>query len=93
MTSQVLPSKAEKELALAEVLESQSFARSEQLKNFLRFVCELEISGRAAEIKEYSIGIVALGRSLKAILRPTTLPCGGEPLSFAPNSRNCTRPN
>ena len=63
MTSQVLPSKAEKELALAEVLESQSFARSEQLKNFLRFVCELEISGRAAEIKEYSIGIVALGRS------------------------------
>ena len=63
MISQLLPSKAEKELALAEVLESQSFARSEQLKNFLRYVCELEISGRAVEIKEYSIGILALGRS------------------------------
>ncbi len=45
-----------------EVLESQALARSEQLKNFLRYVCELEIDGRAREIKEYSIGTEALGR-------------------------------
>ena len=48
--------------ALQEVLESQAFSRSEQLKNFLRYVCELEIAGRAVEIKEYSIGVEALGR-------------------------------
>lgn len=53
----------QKEQALREVLESQAFARAEQLKNFLRYVCELDISGRAAEIKEYSIGVEALGRS------------------------------
>ena len=62
MISQVTPSKNEKEQALAEVLESQALARSQQLKSFLRYVCELEIAGRAAEIKEYSIGTDALGR-------------------------------
>ena len=56
------PSVAQKEQALREVLESQAFSRSEQLKNFLRYVCELEIAGRGAEIKEYSIGTDALGR-------------------------------
>ena len=63
MISQVGPSQVIKERALAEVLASQLFARSEQLKSFLRYVCELEIAGRAAEIKEYSIGTMALGRS------------------------------
>ncbi len=57
-----VPSTAQKEQALREVLDSQVFSRSEQLKNFLRYVCELEIAGRAAEIKEYSIGTDALGR-------------------------------
>jgi hypothetical protein len=56
------PSEAEKAQALREVIESQGLARSEQLKKFLRYVCELEIAGRAAEIKEYSIGTEALGR-------------------------------
>lgn len=35
---------------------------AKRLKNFLRYVCELEIDGRAREIKEYSIGREALGR-------------------------------
>ncbi|MBL8175620.1 MAG: hypothetical protein JNK48_13185 [Bryobacterales bacterium] len=52
----------EKQHALCQVLDSQSFARSGQLKKFLRYVCELEISGRTGEIKEYSIGTEALGR-------------------------------
>lgn len=63
MTVHAPPSPEERARALREVLESQTFARSEQLKNFLRYVCELEISGRSAEIKEYSIGVEALGRS------------------------------
>lgn len=49
--------------ALEEVLESEAFLRSDQLRSFLRFICELEIAGRAAEISEYSIAVRALGRA------------------------------
>jgi hypothetical protein len=63
MTVHAAPSPEERVQALGEVLESRTFARSEQLKNFLRYVCELEISGRGGEIKEYSIGVEALRRS------------------------------
>lgn len=56
------PSPEERRQALREVLESQAFARSEQLKSFLRYVCEQEIAGRGSELKEYSIGVEALNR-------------------------------
>jgi hypothetical protein len=62
MSTAFAPAKEEREQALRSVLESRALARSEQLKNFLRYVCELEIAGRGAEIKEYSIGTEALGR-------------------------------
>jgi hypothetical protein len=52
----------EKLQALEAVLKSQTFARSDQLKKFLRYVCEMEQAGRAEEITEYSIGTEALGR-------------------------------
>src|ERR1700730_11231294 len=55
-------SESEKRAALAAVLASESFARSEQLRSFLSLVCEMEISGRAAELTEYLIGVNALGR-------------------------------
>jgi hypothetical protein len=55
-------SEDEKRAALAAVLASESFARSEQLRAFLSFVCEMEIAGRAAELTEYLIGVKALGR-------------------------------
>jgi hypothetical protein len=48
--------------ALEEVLESEAFLRSDQLRNFLKFICEMEIAGRAAEISEYTIAARALGR-------------------------------
>jgi hypothetical protein len=44
------------------VLRSETFARADQLKRFLRYICEMEESGRAAEITEYDIGMNALGR-------------------------------
>jgi hypothetical protein len=47
---------------VAAVLASESFARSEQLRAFLSFVCEMEIAGRTAELTEYLIGVNALGR-------------------------------
>jgi hypothetical protein len=48
--------------ALEEVLRSHAFARSEQLRGFLRYVCEKEIAGRGSEIKEYSIGVEVFRR-------------------------------
>ena len=56
-------SESEKRAALAAVLAGESFARSEQLRAFLSFVCEMEISGRATELTEYLIGVKALGRA------------------------------
>jgi hypothetical protein len=55
-------SEDEKRAALAAVLASDSFARSEQLRAFLSLVCEMEIAGRTAELTEYLIGVKALGR-------------------------------
>lgn len=52
----------EKQQALELVLKSQTFARADQLKRFLRYVCEMEQAGRADEITEYSIATEALGR-------------------------------
>jgi hypothetical protein len=51
-----------KRKALEEALQSAVFARSEQLRGFLTFICELEIAGRAGEISEYAIATEALGR-------------------------------
>ncbi len=52
----------EKREALDAVLRSATFARSDQLRRFLRYICEMEMGGRAHEINEYSIGTEALGR-------------------------------
>ncbi len=54
---------AQKQVALEAVLQSNTFARADQLKSFLKFVCEMELSGRGAELSEYLIGVEALGRS------------------------------
>ena len=49
-------------LALQQVLESDTFARSEQLRAFLRYVCERSFAGHGKEINEYSVAVEALGR-------------------------------
>ncbi len=61
-TQEITIGSDEKRAALDGVLRSQAFARSDQLKRFLRYICEMEIAGRAREISEYTIGIEALGR-------------------------------
>jgi hypothetical protein len=48
--------------ACEEVLHSRTLARSEQLAQFLRYICTLELEGRGAEITEYSIATNALHR-------------------------------
>jgi hypothetical protein len=60
-TSQSLTSE-QKCAALEAVLHSQTFARSDQLKSFLKYVCEMEMAGRGHELTEYLIGIEALRR-------------------------------
>jgi hypothetical protein len=42
---------------LARIMSSRHFAASERLQSFLRFVVEQEMSGRAGELKEYTIGV------------------------------------
>ncbi len=60
-TDQSLTSE-QKRAALEAVLHSQTFARTDQLKCFLKYVCEMEIAGRGQELTEYLIGTEALGR-------------------------------
>jgi hypothetical protein len=49
-------------LALESILSSKTFDRSEQLRSFLRYVCEQSLLGAASQLTEYSIGVNALGR-------------------------------
>lgn len=53
---------AEKLAALERALASRTLARSEQLRAFLRFVCEAEMKGAGADLAEYVIGVEVLGR-------------------------------
>ncbi len=59
---QIEPSREDKRTALERVLRSETFSRSEQLRRFLRYVCETEMAGQAETITEYSIAVEALGR-------------------------------
>lgn len=52
----------EKRHALALVLASHTFARCDQLKAFLEYVCTQEISGKGGDLNEYLVGVEVLGR-------------------------------
>ena len=62
----------QKQLALNAALDSQTFARADQLKCFLKYVCEMEIAGRGHELTEYRIGVEALGGPF--IFHPAMIP-------------------
>ena len=53
---------ADKRAALEDVLHSVTFLRASQVRNFLRYICEMEFAGRASTLHEYLIGVEALGR-------------------------------
>jgi len=48
--------------ALVAVEASRTFQRHEQLRAFLRFVCEYEMAGRGDDLHEYLIGVEVLGQ-------------------------------
>ena len=52
----------EKRAALEQVLQSATFTRASQVRNFLRYICEMELAGRGAALHEYLIGVEAMGR-------------------------------
>ena len=56
------PSADDKRAALDQVLQSAHFEREDQLRSFLRYVCEMELAGRGSELNEHLIGVEGLGR-------------------------------
>ena len=48
---------------VAKILASGAFADAERASNFLRFVVERKLAGRAGEIKEFVIAVEVLGRT------------------------------
>jgi hypothetical protein len=52
----------EKRAALEQVLQSATFNRANQVRNFLRYICEMELAGRGAALHEYLIAVEAMGR-------------------------------
>ena len=59
----MFPTEEQARAALDEILSSEIFSRSEQLRSFLRYVCEQALSGRGKEINEYSVAVEALGKA------------------------------
>lgn len=51
----------EKRAAMEAVLQSATFLRANQVRNFLRYICEMEFAGRAAALHEYLIAVEAMG--------------------------------
>src|SRR5215471_14303959 len=62
VTSEPPVSESEKREALDAVLNSTTFARSAQLRAFLRHICEMELAGRTDQLNEYAIAVEVLGR-------------------------------
>jgi hypothetical protein len=54
----------EKRAALEQVLASATFERARQVRNFLRYICEMELAGRADALHEYLIAVEAMGRPM-----------------------------
>jgi hypothetical protein len=55
---------ADKRQALEQVLRSATFTRARQVRNFLRYICEMELAGRAGALHEYLIAVEAMGRPM-----------------------------
>jgi hypothetical protein len=51
----------DKRAALEQVLQSETFLRASQVRNFLRYICEMELAGRASALHEYLIAVEAMG--------------------------------
>jgi len=55
-------SRQEEKSELEAVLASETFAKAQNLARLLRYICTKHFDGRASDLKEYNIGVEALGR-------------------------------
>jgi hypothetical protein len=55
-------SREEEKCALETVLASEAFSKSQSLARLLSYLCAKYFDGRACDLKEYNIGVEALGR-------------------------------
>ena len=62
MESRVTANSEQARLAVDQLLGSETFSRSEQLRSFLSYVCRRALSGHGKEINEYSVAVDALGK-------------------------------
>lgn len=62
MGSRISSNNEQARLAVEDVLASETLARSEQLRSFLRYVCERALAGQGRDINEYSVAVEALGK-------------------------------
>lgn len=62
MSDRALINAEQVRLAVDELLASGTLSRSEQLRSFLRYVCERTLAGDGKEINEYSVAVEALGK-------------------------------
>jgi hypothetical protein len=62
MGSSSLANPGQARTAVDELLASETFARSDQLRSFLRYVCDRTLAGHGKEINEYSVAVEALGK-------------------------------
>src|SRR5258708_33152726 len=53
----------ERLLALKHLLQSETFANADSMRDFLEFIVEKSLAGRVDEIKEYTIATEVLGQS------------------------------
>jgi len=51
-----------KRRALEQVLSSRALSRPGQLRSLMKYLCEMEISGKGLELNEHDIGVAAFGR-------------------------------
>lgn len=61
MTTVCTVGESEKRAAMEQVLQSNTFLRASQVRNFLRYICEMELAGRASALHEYLIAVEAMG--------------------------------
>jgi len=62
MASPAVANQERARAAMEEVLSSETFSRSDQMRSFLRFVCEQTLSGHGKDINEYLVAVEALGK-------------------------------
>ena len=58
MNSAAIVGDAEKRAAMEQVLQSATFLRANQVRNFLRYICEMELAGRGVRVNSIHPGLV-----------------------------------